>query len=79
MLSGLRDAFRELRIPVLLVFGSEDDYGCEATAEHFAELFGDARILAIPRSGHTPHDEDRAAWNEAVSEFLAFVARRSGC
>jgi 2-hydroxy-6-oxonona-2,4-dienedioate hydrolase len=65
------DRYARLRIPTLLVWGSEDRfvdprYGFEAR-----EVLGGAPLVYLDDAGHAPYIERAEAFNELVAEFLA--------
>jgi pimeloyl-ACP methyl ester carboxylesterase len=66
-------ALEALACPVLLVVGEVDGLfppGAIAASAKQLPAACRARVVAIPRAGHSPYFEEPAAWNRAVSEFL---------
>jgi pimeloyl-ACP methyl ester carboxylesterase len=66
-----RPLMRELRVPVLLVWGEHDPlvplrYGKEMLVE-----IRNARLEVIPRSAHVPMWENPSAFNDVVLRFVA--------
>lgn len=57
-------------VPVLVVVG-EHDAPFRAAADYFAAKLPDARAVVIPGAGHLPSVEEPAAFDEAVTAFLA--------
>ncbi len=67
------------RVPTLVMVGEEDIATVPARAERIAAAVAGARLLRIPRAGHTSPVEEPAAVTAALQEFLASVeARRAG-
>jgi pimeloyl-ACP methyl ester carboxylesterase len=65
-----RDLMRQLRVPVLLVWGESDPlvplrYGIEMLRE-----IRNSKLEVIPRAGHVPMWENPAAFNDVVLRFL---------
>ena len=67
-------ALAALAIPVLFVVGAEDAlFPPDAIRASAAKIPG-ARVVLIPRAGHSPYFETPAEWNRAVAEFLGVDA-----
>jgi pimeloyl-ACP methyl ester carboxylesterase len=64
-----RPRFKDLRMPVLVVWGREDRLIPVAHA-YAAREMPDARIHIFERCGHLPQLEQAAAFNELVTGFL---------
>jgi pimeloyl-ACP methyl ester carboxylesterase len=63
---------RSIRCPILILQGTEDEYGTPEQVRAIAErVSGPARAHLIPGVGHTPH---RAAPNEVLRLTTAFLA-----
>ncbi|HEU4429128.1 MAG TPA: alpha/beta hydrolase [Myxococcota bacterium] len=70
-------ALAKLACPVLLVVGAVDGlFSPELIAASAKQLppACHARVVTIPRAGHSPYFEEPEAWNRAVVEFLASAA-----
>ncbi len=59
-----------LSMPVLCVVGDRDPLFPPRSIRALAELLPDARVVEIPRAGHSPYFEFPDAWNSAVRWFL---------
>jgi pimeloyl-ACP methyl ester carboxylesterase len=70
----LRDELAQVRTPVLLVVGDEDD-GCLETALMLKRTIGPSGLAILPRTGHTANLEEPDVFNWAVDRFLAAVER----
>jgi pimeloyl-ACP methyl ester carboxylesterase len=60
----------EITRPVLLLWGREDAITPPSTAEEFAALLPDARLVWLEECGHAPMMEKPAEFNAAVLDFL---------
>lgn len=68
-----------VRLPTLVMVGEEDVATVPAKAERIAAAIAGARLLRIPRAGHSSPVEEPGAVTAALRDFLASVeARRSG-
>lgn len=71
-LYGFEDSIRQLRLPVLIVVGDEDDDCLEPSL--FLKRHAPASGLAIfPKTGHVLNLEEPALFNETLDRFLALV------
>jgi proline iminopeptidase len=55
-------------VPVLIIFGESDIYG--QTTERLAARYPGARVVVIPRAGHVPWLQNRAAFADILCEFF---------
>ena len=60
----------KLKIPTLVIHGTEDQLIPVAEAEATAAGIPGAELLIIPGAGHMPNLEQPAAFNDAVRDFL---------
>jgi pimeloyl-ACP methyl ester carboxylesterase len=77
----LKESFRDWNIesylpriecPVLVIQGSEDEYGTEAQVRAIASgVAGESEALMIPGVGHTPHREAEEVVLEASGRLVA--------
>ncbi|MCC6929440.1 MAG: alpha/beta hydrolase [Gemmatimonadaceae bacterium] len=65
------DRLTELRMPVLLMVGSNDTPMLRAMASHFTARLPQVQRIDFPGVGHMINLETAAAFNRAVLEFLA--------
>ncbi|HEV8277246.1 MAG TPA: alpha/beta hydrolase [Streptosporangiaceae bacterium] len=70
----LRDELAQVRTPVLLVVGDEDE-GCLETALMLKRTISMSGLAILPRTGHTANLEEPDVFNEVVDRFLAAVER----
>jgi pimeloyl-ACP methyl ester carboxylesterase len=68
---GLKKRLHRVTAPTLVVWGERDTLVPPAYAQEFAQRIADARVAMIPRAGHTPQVEERAAVSEAIRNFLS--------
>jgi pimeloyl-ACP methyl ester carboxylesterase len=73
-LYGLRDELAQVRTPVLLVAGDEDE-GCLEPALMLKRTIPTAGLAILPRTGHTANLEEPDVFNGLVDRFLAAVER----
>lgn len=66
-----------LRLPVLLVVGSEDGLIPPGAVHELGRVIPGARVVEIPEAGHSPYFEKPDAWNEVVLSFLSEVVEES--
>ena len=59
-----------IKVPVLLVYGSEDPLTPVKLGREMAAKIADARLVVIEDAGHLPNIERPAAFNAALLEFL---------
>ena len=67
----LRDAVRELRIPVLVLAGELDEATPPAMARDLAALLPDASFRELPGLAHVPQLQDTATFMVAAGGFLS--------
>ena len=66
-----RPLLGRIRQPALIVHGAQSQlYGAE-TAQQLAAALPDARAIAFQRSGHAPHIEEPALFNQVITDFAA--------
>lgn len=70
---NLADKLHELRQPVLLVWGRQDEVTPPFVAEKFHELLPDSRLAWVDECGHAPMMEHPDRFNELLSDFLTEV------
>ena len=70
----LRDELAQVRTPVLLVVGDEDE-GCLEPALMLKRTIPTSGLAILPRTGHTANLEEPDVFNRVVDRFLAAVER----
>src|SRR5499427_4584715 len=73
-LYALRGELAEIRTPILLLVGDEDE-GCLETVLMLKRTIPSAGLAILPQTGHTANLEEPEAFNAAVDRFLAAVDR----
>ena len=73
-LYGLRDELAQVRTPMLLVVGDEDE-GCLEPALMLKRTIPTSGLAILPRTGHTANLEEPDVFNVLVDRFLAAVGR----
>jgi pimeloyl-ACP methyl ester carboxylesterase len=72
---NVEDRLADIRVPTLLVWGSDDRITPPEVARRFRARLPDARLVFLPACGHAPMLEQPQAFAEAVEEWL--LATRS--
>jgi pimeloyl-ACP methyl ester carboxylesterase len=70
----LRDELAQVRTPVLLIVGDEDE-GCLEPALMLKRTIASSGLAILPRTGHTANLEEPDVFNGLVDRFLAAVGR----
>ena len=70
-LADQRDRAGRIRVPVLVLCGSEDRITPPALSKELAALIPGAQIEPIDAAGHLANAEQPAAFNAAIDRFLA--------
>jgi pimeloyl-ACP methyl ester carboxylesterase len=73
--SGLDDRLSDEGVPLLVVFGSQDDIADPDSAQDYRKVPG-ARIVALDGVGHSPHVEKPAATVRLIRSFVEGNSRR---
>ena len=71
---NLSDKLQEIKQPVLLVWGKQDDVTPPFVAEKFHELLPDSRLRWVDKCGHAPMMEHPDEFNALLREFLEEIA-----
>ena len=66
----LLDAARRIRVPVLLLSGSESDVVSQATIREFLSLVPQAQHIVVPRATHMVVGDRNEAFTDAVLSFV---------
>ncbi len=69
-LAALEPSYRSIARPALLLWGAEDRVSPPAVGERLAAELPHARLVVLPRSGHSVMIERAGAFNDLVLEFL---------
>jgi pimeloyl-ACP methyl ester carboxylesterase len=72
---ALADRLKNDRVPLLVIFGSEDELVDAEAAQDYRTVPG-ARIVVLDGVGHSPHVERPAATTRLIRNFLRTQARR---
>ena len=67
---NLRDVLHQIRCPVLLAWGADDNITPPTVAHEFRECLPSAELHFIPRCGHAPMMERPHEFNAIVERFL---------
>ena len=66
---GLAERLADERVPLLVIFGAEDDIADPKSADDYRVVPG-ARIVLLDGAGHSPHVEKPAATARLIRNFL---------
>ena len=66
--SGLDDRLADERVPLLVIFGAEDDIADPKSAQDYRKV-PNARIVMLDGAGHSPHVEKPAATARLIRNF----------
>jgi len=69
------ETLRGVKVPALVIVGSEDTLATEEDARAMVEALPNAVLQVIPRAGHLCAIEQPDLFNQTVSEFVSAVAR----
>jgi 3-oxoadipate enol-lactonase len=65
------DLLPQIRVPTLIVVGEQDGLTPQADSEAMAKAIPGSRLAQIPEAGHLSNLEQAAAFNSALTHFLA--------
>ena len=65
------DMIREIRLPTLVIHGTEDQLIPVSEGELIRDTIPGARMVTIPEAGHLPNLEQPELFNLAVREFIS--------
>jgi pimeloyl-ACP methyl ester carboxylesterase len=67
---NIEDCLSSIRCPLLVIQGSEDEYGTLAQVDTIKRGVPHARTLVLSKCGHSPHRDQPTATLEAIREFV---------
>lgn len=68
--NNLRDELHKIYVPVLLIWGRQDNITPPFVAEQFNELIKSSRLVWIDKCGHAPMMEHPETFNTILENFL---------
>ena len=71
VLDSLQKGYRDLKMPLLLIWGENDEWIPVSQLEDFSRDFPKAKQNIIPCCGHTPQEEKPEAVNPLLIQFLS--------
>jgi len=74
----VEDELSKVRVPTLVIEGEEDVAVVPARARRTAQQIAGARLMMVPRAGHTSSVEEPAAVTAAIEAFLRGVGSGAG-
>jgi pimeloyl-ACP methyl ester carboxylesterase len=69
-IEGLIARYKDIKVPVLIIWGREDEVVPLAVGERFKQDIPDSQLVVIPRCGHIPLEEEPGATRRAIMDFL---------
>lgn len=67
---SIEEEIRAIRCPLLAIQGVDDEYGTLEQVRGIARRVPQARLLELPRCGHSPHKDQPEAVIAAVGDFV---------
>jgi len=71
----VRALLEKIEHPTLIVHGARSSLYGDDTADHLVAALPDARAVRFDRSGHAPHLEEPALFNQILRDFAARLSR----
>ena len=71
--TGLTQHLKDFTIPILLLTGDDDRIVLTANSVKLAGELPNEQLVVIPQAGHVPHEEQPAAFLQAVDEFIKIL------
>jgi len=71
----VRALLQKIEHPTLIVHGGRSRLYGDDTADHLVEALPDARAVRFDRSGHAPHLEEPALFNQTLRDFAVRLSR----
>jgi pimeloyl-ACP methyl ester carboxylesterase len=68
--TGLTDHLKDFTVPILVITGDDDRIVPTANSVRLAGEIPGAKLAVIKDAGHVPHEEQPAAFLQAVNDFL---------
>jgi pimeloyl-ACP methyl ester carboxylesterase len=62
--------YQTIKVPVLIIWGKEDEVVPLEVGEKFKRDIPDSQLVVLPRCGHIPPEEEPLATREAILDFL---------
>jgi len=62
--------YQTIKVPVLIIWGKEDDVVPLEVGEKFQRVIPNSQLIVLPRCGHIPPEEKPPATREAILNFL---------
>jgi pimeloyl-ACP methyl ester carboxylesterase len=69
-IEALTAQYKTISVPVLIVWGREDEVVPLKVGEQFKRDIPDSKLVVLPRCGHIPPEEEPGATRKAIMEFL---------
>lgn len=69
--TGLADHLKDFTVPILVITGDDDRIVPTANSVRLGSDIPGAKLVVIKDAGHVPHEEQPAAFMQAVDEFVS--------
>jgi 2-hydroxy-6-oxonona-2,4-dienedioate hydrolase len=73
---NLSDKLDQIKVPALLIWGSQDQVTPPFVGEKFHELISDSRLIMVDKCGHAPMMEHPRIFNQHLEAFLTEVTAK---
>jgi pimeloyl-ACP methyl ester carboxylesterase len=73
--AGIHDELSRITTPTLILVGDEDVATPRIKTDHIASAIAHAKVVTIPRAGHSSPVEEPAAVTKAIEAFLSALPR----
>lgn len=75
---NIEDYLADIRCPVLLIQGEDDQYGTRAQVDAIAaQVSGPVELLMLPACAHSPHQQQKDATLAAIASFAIGLRRQA--
>lgn len=74
---NMRDELQHIHVPVMLIWGREDNITPAFVAREFKERLPDAQLEFIDHCGHAPMMEHPEIFNEHLEQFLRHIQEKN--
>jgi pimeloyl-ACP methyl ester carboxylesterase len=69
-LEALKDKYKTIQVPVLIIWGAEDEVVPVSVGKKFKRDIPDAELVILPKCGHIPPEEEWQRTNRLIATFL---------
>ncbi len=62
--------YKTISVPVLIIWGAEDEVVPVSVGKNFKRDIPGSELVILPKCGHIPPEEEAAATQQAIADFL---------